>query len=131
MTLQFFDILLSSPFRITVIEHLFNCQSITQHYILQAKVMHSVRVQLEEDTISYLSLIPEYISSSQSADEDLKNYMQEAQDKVKINVTRTTYLMYFPPSRLQEVMNVATSMFFIQQLVCLKLVQVLHFCLHY
>ena len=67
-----------------VIEHLTDCESIANLHTLQAEVMHSIRIQLEEDTISYLSLIPDCFSSYHDVgSEDLKLYFQEAHNKVR------------------------------------------------
>lgn len=81
MSLQLFDILLRSPFHV-VIEHLTNCCSIVQQCLVQPEMMHSVRVQLEEDMVSYLSLLPDYISCKNGSGEDLIQYLREAHNKV-------------------------------------------------
>ena len=89
MTLQLFDILLSSPFIALIIRHLTNCQSDVQHCILQAAKMHLVRVQLEEDIVSYLSLIPNCIENDGC---DMEQYISESQDKVsRCNLAVHTY----------------------------------------
>lgn len=65
-----------------VIEHL-TSQAISHCCILQAEEMHSVRLQLEKDTISYLSLIPDCISSCKIVNGDYLNmYLREAHDAV-------------------------------------------------
>ncbi len=79
VTLQLFDILLRLPFSM-IIEELTHCSSTTLNCILQADQMHSARVQLEQDTVSYLSLIPSCLSSG--GGEDLSQYLREAHDKV-------------------------------------------------
>lgn len=79
MTLQLFDILLQSAFPM-VIGGLTNCQSVVQNCILSDEVMRSVRLQLEEDTISYLSLIPGCTSSDSG--EDFVCYLREAGNEV-------------------------------------------------
>lgn len=67
-----------------VIEYLANCQSIDQHCILPAEGMRLVRLRLEEDTISYLSLIPDSLSSCNKSvsGEYFNQYLREAHIKV-------------------------------------------------
>lgn len=84
MTLQLFDILLHSAFHM-IIEALTNSQSIVQYSILPNEMMRPARLQLEEDTISYLSLIPDCIySGNNDCEEDFKWYLGEAHNEVKM-----------------------------------------------
>lgn len=84
MTLQLFDILLQSAFPM-VVRGLTNCQSIVQYCILSDEMMRLMRLQLEEDTISYLSLIPNCISSGKTdCGEDFKWYLREAHNEVHL-----------------------------------------------
>ena len=81
MTLHLCDVLLRSAFH-TVIEGITNSRSVLQH---SNEKMHPARLQLEEDTISYLSLIPDSMYSGKNDDkEDFKWYLKEAHREVKI-----------------------------------------------
>ena len=66
-----------------VIENL-NCQPIVHNYIVLPEAMHSVRLQLEADTISYLSLIPDHMFTSHSSNVDFNHYMGEAYAEVNV-----------------------------------------------
>lgn len=84
MTLQLFDVLLQSPLSTVIIEELAKCSSLSSNCILHSDGMLSARVQLEQDIVSYLSLIPNCISSCKSDDyvEDISRYMRESHSKV-------------------------------------------------
>lgn len=80
MTLHLCDVLLRSAFH-AVIEGMTNCQLVVQHN----EKMHPARLQLEEDTISCLSLIPDCMYSGKSDyHEDFKWYLKEAHREVCI-----------------------------------------------
>ena len=82
MTLRLIDILLQSSFYNMVVEGLTGCETLVQHCIIHMDTMHSTRLLLEKDTISYLSLIPQVISSSKSEYKDLSVYLREAHYEV-------------------------------------------------
>lgn len=82
VTLQLFDILLHSAFHM-IVEGLTNCQSIAQYSIISNEMMRPARLQLEEDTVSYLSLIPDCIYSGNNEREDFKWYLRAAHSEVK------------------------------------------------
>lgn len=69
-------------------------QAISRRCILQAEEMRSVRLQLEEDTISYLSLIPDSISSCKIVNGDyFKMYLREAHDTVNAIRCKLAFLI--------------------------------------
>jgi hypothetical protein len=93
VTLQLFDILLHSAFHM-VIDGLTNCQSIVQCYVA-SEMLYAARLQLEEDTISYLSLIPDCVYSSKNDCEDFKLYLTEAHNEVKDWQNRCLFTVFF------------------------------------
>ena len=84
MTLQLFDVLLQSPLWTVIVEDLAKYSPLSPSSILHSDGLLSARVQLEQDIVSYLSLIPNCISSCKSDDyiEDMSRYMREAHSKV-------------------------------------------------
>lgn len=84
MTLQLFDCLLQSHLSL-VVQELMKCQSLMRSGSVQSDMLHSVRLKLEEDTVAYLSLVPDMMCSSitVSGETGLHDYLHNAHSQVK------------------------------------------------
>ena len=83
VTLRLFDSLLQSPLPV-VMEEFTNTLPLEYSTIVHPEMLHTARLELEEEIIAYLSLIPDCLSSYKSVNGEygLDLYLREAQHEV-------------------------------------------------
>ena len=83
-SLQLFDCLLQADVGL-VLQELTNCPSLATNNIVPSDSLHSIRLKLEEDTLAYLSLVPDSLCSNTSVtgESGLEGYLCDAHAQVK------------------------------------------------
>lgn len=92
--MQLFDCLLQSDLTL-VLQELTNCQSLVKRASVQEHMLHSVKLRLEEDTVAYLSLVPDSLCSSVSVSGEtgMTNYLHDGHSQVSKKLP-STLLIY-------------------------------------